>query len=101
VDVYLPPDAPLGLEARYYLIGSDWQWREPKIAMPLKPGTWTTLAMPLKGQEGARMWKLSEEKLAGILSRVLDTGVKITNIEAGFVGYRGKIRVDNLRVIGK
>jgi len=99
VDVYLPPDAPKGLEARYYLIGSDWKWREPPVAASLKPGSWKTLSIPLSGLEGTLTWKLPGKALSDVMAWVQEFGVKICNAEPGLVGYRGIVRLGDVRIM--
>ena len=56
VDVYLPPNAPAGLQGRFILtVGEKWEWVEMNRALPLKPGEWTTITANLRA--GSLDWK--------------------------------------------
>ena len=47
-DIYLPKDAPFGLQARFTLgVGEDYAWKEMSRAVKLMPGEWTTLSASL------------------------------------------------------
>jgi hypothetical protein len=98
VDVYLPADAPKGLEARWYLIGNDWKWREPSAMVALVPGSWCTLQIPLAELPGILAWKLPGATLSDVMSWVREFGVKICNADPGLVGYRGIVRLGDVRV---
>ena len=92
-DVYLPPDAPTGLEARLILtVGEQWQWTEMNRALPLPPGVWTTIAVDLTPK--SLDWKFfPDEQFRGLVRKV---GVRLES--NGSPAYRGVFVLDNIRL---
>ena len=93
VDVYLPAGAPDGLRARLILtVGTDWRWTEMRRAVPLTPGTWTTLTAHLV--PGDRDWKVSSDDR--FRADVRKLGIRIES--DGAAPYRGSVFIDGVRV---
>jgi hypothetical protein len=97
LEVYLPPDAPSGLTAGYYMMGDGWRWREAARRTPLVPGKWTTVEVALAGPESAADWKQTPEDIQTCLKNVLDIGISIQNAAPDFTPYRGRVYLDDLR----
>jgi hypothetical protein len=97
MDVYLPPNAPAGLTAHFYMMQDGWHWRESTPRIALKPGQWTTLETPLVGSGVAAEWGCSEKEFRAGLPDVLDFGIRIGNEEPNRVGYSGPVYIDNVR----
>ncbi len=58
-DVYLPKEAPLGLEVRLILtVGDSWTWTEMNATAKLIPGEWTTVTADIA--VGSTDWKRTE-----------------------------------------
>lgn len=98
VDVYLPPNAPAGLTARFYMMGDGWRWREAARETSLTPGQWTTVQIALAGTEASTDWKRPEDDLRTALKNVMDIGVNIRNDSPSLPGYAGPIYLDNFQV---
>ena len=93
VDLYLPTGSPEGLTAKLILtVGEDWTWTEMNRALPLKPGTWTTITANLK--PGSMDWKFFPDD--GFRSRVRKIGVRIESDKEP--AYRGPVFLDNIRL---
>lgn len=93
VDVYLPSNAPAGLECRIILtIGEQWQWTEMNRGIPLKPGKWTTITANLK--PGSLDWKFfPDEAFRKDIRRV---GLRIESNKKPV--YSGPVYFDNIRL---
>jgi len=93
VDVFLPADAPAGLAGRIILtVGGRWQWTEMAHAVPLPPGTWTTLTVDLK--PGSMDWPFDLDD--AFRADVRKVGVRI-EAEHG-PSYRGSVFIDRVRL---
>lgn len=93
VDVYLPSNAPAGLEGRIILtIGETWQWTEMNRSIPLKPGKWTTITVNLK--PGSLDWKFfPDESFRKDIRRV---GFRVESNKKPV--YSGPVYFDNIRL---
>ncbi len=92
VDVYLPKEAPLGLEARFILtVGDGYTWTEMNSSAKLIPGEWTTVSADIAA--GSTDWKRTEvtDKFAADVRKV---GVRIESKRI----YAGPIYIDNIRL---
>lgn len=91
-DVYLPKEAPLGLEVRPILtVGDGWTWTEMNSSAKLIPGEWTTVTANIAA--GSTDWKKTEvtDKFAADVRKV---GIRIESKRA----YSGSIYIDNIRL---
>lgn len=94
VDVYLPKDAPFGLQARFILtVGENWTWTEMTRMVKLVPGEWTTITADLSpGSTDWRKTQVTDEFRANLAK----LGIRIeSNMRPT---YSGPIYIDNLRV---
>lgn len=93
VDVYLPADAPKGLEARFILtVGEKWEWTEMNRAFPLEPGKWMTITANLK--PGSLDWKFfPDDKFRKDIRKV---GIRVESNNKPT--YSGPVYFDNLRL---
>jgi len=94
VDIYLPTDAPFGLQARFILtVGENWTWTEMSRLVKLMPGEWTTLTANLvPGSTDWRRTQVSDEFRADVRK----LGIRIeSNMRPA---YTGPIYIDNLRL---
>ncbi len=93
VSVYLPAEAPQGLRGRIILtVGDQWQWTEMNHAVPLVPGTWTTMTANLK--PGSRDWKFFPTDT--FRKDVRKLGVRIESDKQPV--YTGPVFLDNVRL---
>jgi hypothetical protein len=93
VDVYVPPTAPQGLQAKLILtVGDQWTWTEMNRTVPLVPGAWTTISASLK--PGSMDWKFfPDDTFRGSVRKV---GVRVESDKEPV--YRGSVFVDNIRL---
>ena len=93
-DVYLPPSAPAGLQARLILtIGEKWAWTEMNRGISLEPGKWTTITANLK--PGSMDWKFfPSERFRTDIRKV---GMRIESNRKPV--YAGPIYVDAVRLL--
>jgi len=93
-DLYLPPDAPVGLRAKLVLtVGDDWTWTEMSKSVKIEPGKWTTISGNLL--PGSTDWKKTnptDEFRADV--RKIDVRVESNKKPA----YQGPVYIDNIRV---
>lgn len=101
VDVFLPMEAPEGLNAQFYMMGEGWHWHQGKQTVLLRPGHWTTVSADLAGSASAAYWACAEGDLQSGLANVLDFGLRFGNNEPNWAGYHGWISVDNFRAESK
>jgi hypothetical protein len=94
VDLYLPYNAPRGLQGRIILtVGEKWEWTEMNRAYPLEVGKWTTVKVNLK--PGSLDWKFFPEE--GFRKDVRKIGLRIeSNREPT---YQGPVFIDHVRLI--
>lgn len=94
VDVYLPADAPVGLNAKLILtVGDNWRFVEMNRSFPLMPGEWVTITASL--EPGSYDWKrvVPDEKFAEDVRKI---AVRIESNNKP--KYTGVIYIDNVRV---
>lgn len=94
VDVYLPKEAPFGLQARLILtVGEDWVWTEMARLVKLVPGEWTTVSANIAA--GSTDWRRTEVTDEW-RSDVRKLGIRIeSNMRPT---YSGPIYIDNVRL---
>jgi hypothetical protein len=93
-DIYLPKDAPLGLQARFILtVGENWTWTEMSRTVKLMPGEWTTISASLiPGSTDWRKTEVTDEFRANVRK----IGIRAeSNMRPA---YSGPIYTDNIRV---
>lgn len=93
-DIYLPKEAPFGLQARFILTqGQDWTWIEMARLVKLVPGEWVTLTANLApGSTDWRRTEVTDEFRADV--RKLGLRVE-SNMRPA---YSGPVYIDNIRV---
>lgn len=93
-DIYLPKEAPFGLQARFILtVGQDWTWTEMSRLAKLVPGEWTTITADLSpGSTDWRRTQVTNEFRADIRK----LGIRIESNMRPV--YSGPIYIDNVRV---
>ena len=93
-DVYLPYNAPGGLQARLVLsIGEKWEWTEMNRPVKLKPDQWTTVTAHLK--PGSMDWKFfPTESFRKDIRRI---GIRVESDKGP--AYTGPIFIDHVRLI--
>jgi len=93
-DVYLPKDAPLGLQSRFILtLGNDWTWIEMAHLVKLMPGEWTTVTASLiPGSTDWRRTQVTDEFRADVRK----LGIRIESNMRPV--YSGPVYIDNVRV---
>ncbi len=94
VDIYLPPEAPVGLRAKIILtIGEDWRWTEMTRTARMKPGEWTTISADISEGDSAtwRRTTVSKEFKADIRKIAV-------RVESNKPAYSGPIYIDNVRI---
>jgi len=93
-DIYLPPDAPVGLKAKLILtVGDNWKFVEMSRSIPLIPGEWATITANI--EPGSYDWKrvVPDETFAEDVRKI---AVRIeSNRKPVYTGY---IFLDNVRV---
>lgn len=103
LSVYLPADAPAGLQGRIILtVGDQWQWTEMNRGVALEPGQWTTITANLK--PGSMHWKFFPDD--SFRRDVRKLGIRIeSDKQPGDAGpdyhrpaYRGPVFVDHVRL---
>ena len=94
VDIYLPADAPAGLNAKMILtVGDNWRFVEMNRSFPLMPGEWVTVTASM--EPGSYDWKrtVPDEKFAEDVRKI---AIRIeSNMKPK---YTGDIFIDNVRV---
>lgn len=93
-DIYLPGDAPFGLQARFILTTSEnWTWVEMARLVKLVPGEWTTVSANVAvGSTDWRRTEVTDEFRADVRKM----GIRIeSNMRPT---YSGPVYVDNIRV---
>ncbi|MFA6636441.1 MAG: hypothetical protein WCV56_04990 [Candidatus Omnitrophota bacterium] len=93
-DVYLPPGAPMGLNAGIIItIGDNWRFVEMNRSFPLLPGEWITVTAGI--EPGSYDWKriIPDEKFVSDLRKI---AVRIESNNKP--KYKGDIFIDNIRV---
>lgn len=94
MDMYLPKDAPFGLQARIILtVGNDWTWTEMARLVKLVPGEWSTVSASLvPGSADWRRTQVSDE----FRQDVRKLGLRIeSNMKPV---YSGPVYIDNVRL---
>lgn len=93
-DVYLPQEAPFGLQAKFILtVGKDWTWMEMSSLVKLLPGEWATITASLiPGSTDWRGTQVTDE----FRSDVRKLGIRIDSNTRP--AYSGPIYIDNVRV---
>ena len=93
VDVYLPPNAPAGLQGRFILtVGEKWEWVEMNRALPLEPGKWTTITANLKA--GSLDWKFFPTD--AFRQDIRKVGLRVESDKKPV--YSGPVYFDNIRL---
>ena len=93
MSIALPSEAPKGLSARIILtVGDQWQWTEMNHAVPLVPGTWTTVSAKLT--PGSFDWKFFPNEM--FRKDVRKLGVRIESDKQPV--YLGSVFLDNVRL---
>jgi len=93
-DVFLPKDAPFGLQARIILtVGEDWAWTEMARLVKLMPGEWTTITASIV--LGSTDWRRTEvtDKFRADVRKL---GIRIESNMRPV--YSGPVYIDNIRV---
>ncbi|MGB2601609.1 MAG: hypothetical protein WBD00_00630 [Candidatus Omnitrophota bacterium] len=93
-DIYLPPDAPVGLNAKLILtVGETWKFVEMSRSYPLIPGEWVTINASI--EPGSYDWKrvVPDEKFAEDVRKI---AIRIESNRKP--KYVGTIYIDNVRV---
>lgn len=93
VDVYLPEDAPRGLNVSMILtVGENWQFVEMARTIPLVPGEWVTVNASI--EPGSYDWKrvVPDEKFAQDIRKI---AIRVESNQKPM--YSGPIYVDNIR----
>jgi len=93
-DIFLPKDAPLGLQAKFILtVGEDWVWTEMSHMTKLIPGEWTTISASLL--PGTTDWRKTQVTDA-FRADVRKLGIRIeSNLRPA---YSGAVYIDNVRL---
>jgi hypothetical protein len=91
-DVYIPKEAPFGLQARFILtVGENWTWTEMSRLVKLVPGEWTTVTANLApGSTDWRRTQVTEEFRADIRK----AGIRIESNMRPV--YNGPVYIDNI-----
>ena len=92
-DVYVPPNAPEGLQGRFVLtIGEKWEWVEMNRAIPLEPGRWATITANLKA--GSLDWKFFPTD--AFRQDIRKVGLRVESDKKPV--YSGPVYFDNVRL---
>ena len=92
-DVYLPANAPSGLQGRFILTtGENWTWTEMNRAIKLEPGKWTMITANLK--PGSLDWKFFPTD--AFRKDIRKLGFRVESDKKPV--YSGPIYVDNIRL---
>ena len=93
-DVYLPSDAPIGLNAKFIItVGENWKFVEMSRSYPLIPGGWTEITASI--EPGSYDWKrvVPDENFAEDVRKIA------LRIESNRKPqYKGPVFIDNIRV---
>lgn len=96
VDVYVPYNAPVGLQSRLILtVGEQWTWTEMNRGILLPPGQWTTITAKLV--PGSMDWKFFPDD--AFRKDIRKIGVRIESDKGPT--YRGPVFIDNVRLLLK
>lgn len=93
-DIFLPKEAPFGLQARIILtVGEDWAWTEMARLVKLMPGEWTTITASIV--PGSTDWRRTEvtDKFRADVRKL---GIRIESNMRPV--YSGPVYIDNIRV---
>ena len=93
-DIFLPKEAPFGLQARIILtVGEDWAWTEMARLVKLMPGEWTTITASIV--PGSADWRRTEitDKFRADVRKL---GIRIESNMRPV--YSGPIYIDNIKV---
>ena len=93
-DLYIPPDAPIGLKGKLILtVGDNWKFVEMNGSVPLMPGEWVTVTASI--EPGSYDWKrvVPDEEFAKDVRKIA-VRVESNNKPK----YTGVYYVDNVRV---
>lgn len=93
-DVYLPKEAPFGLQGRFILtVGPDWTWIEMSRMVKLVPGEWATITANLApGSSDWRRVQVTDE----FRSDIRKAGIRVeSNMKPV---YNGPVYIDNVRL---
>lgn len=93
-DIYLPPEAPVGLRAKIILtIGEDWRWTEMTRTARLKPGEWTTITADIS-EGDTTTWRRTT------VDKEFKTDIRkiAVRVESNKPAYSGPIYMDNIRI---
>jgi len=93
-DIFLPKDAPFGLQAKFILtVGEDWAWIEMSRLTKLIPGEWTTISASLV--PASTDWRKTQITDA-FRADVRKVGIRVeSNIRPT---YSGPVYIDNVRL---
>lgn len=93
-DIYLPKEAPFGLQAKFILTaGENWSWIEMTRQVKLVPGEWTTITGNLA--VGSTDWRKTEVT-DDFRSDIRKLGIRIeSNMRPT---YSGPVYIDNVKV---
>lgn len=93
-DVYLPKEAPFGLQGRFiFTVGENWTWTEMARLVKLVPGEWTTISVDLAtGSTDWRKTQVTDEFRADVRK----LGIRIESNMRPI--YSGPVYIDNVRV---
>ena len=93
-DIYVPKEAPFGLQARFILtVGDNWTWTEMSRLAKLVPGEWVTLSANLS--PGSTDWRRTQVT-DDFRSDIRKLGLRIeSNMRPT---YSGPIYIDNIRL---
>lgn len=93
-DVYLPKEAPFGLQGRFILtVGENWTWIEMARLVKLVPGEWSTITADLApGSTDWRKTQVTDEFRADVRK----LGIRIESNMRPV--YSGPVYIDNVRV---
>ena len=93
VDVFIPSDAPAGLQGRIILtVGGRWVWTEMAHPAALSPGAWTTLTVDLK--PGSMDWPFDLDDAFRADVRKVGVRIEADNGPA----YHGSVFIDEVRL---
>ncbi|HNX91853.1 MAG TPA: hypothetical protein PKY78_07370 [Candidatus Omnitrophota bacterium] len=95
--VYLPSDAPKGIEARAIIVsGDDFKWIEMGRSFVVEPGRKTVIKANLKN--GCRDWRIKGEQI--VLTEALKQDIRkvAIRIESNVVKYDGPIYLDDIQI---
>lgn len=93
VDVYLPYNAPKGLQGRLILtVGEKWEWTEMNRPIELKPEQWTTITANLK--PGSQDWKFFPSD--SFRKDIRKIGLRIESDKQP--AYTGSVFIDYMRL---